>query len=365
LILVPRHDYVALGEQGIRDLLAEEHAVVWTEVEAKLADRCLPSLPSSVDPHHLTTARHNLTAAGFMEQIDAPTRGGRDVPVIVPVEQRLRKRAIADAAARKRLLQTRFLTWASGSPATGAGVIGPAGETHAHLALAAAAKYGYRLLNPDTGHTEKVLGVDLRQIGSVDNAAVLTKLDKMQMPVGFYTTVIEVKNIRSWIYRTTAELYQLLFKAAYLQMQQPTARILPVLICRRSQYMTHQLAEALGFYVIATKRQYVPASLAETREFTEVTTELGYDLEPLPEAATPALVKHFSSNLQKVADRTADRWSVSAQALIDHFKLLRNPRLPHDERNRIYYDMIDIAASIHDGHSDHRGFGRGFDEPPF
>jgi hypothetical protein len=343
---VPRHDYVALGEQGIRDLLAREHAALWTEIEAKIAEQQWPGLPAKVEPHHLTTAKHRLVDSNTIETTIAATRGGRKVRVIVPTDQRLRKRAVIDAAARKRLLQTRFLTWASGSAGTGSGVIGKAGEAVTHAGLLAAAPYGYRLFNPTSGQVTRLLDRDLT-FGSLDNAAILTTMDtRRAVPTGQYLLVVEVKNIRSWIYRSTAELYQLLYKAARLQLDNPERRLLPVLVCRRAQYMTNQMAEALGFYVIATKRQYVPASLAAD-DVAEVNGELGYDLEAVPETPPPAMVKHFRSTLQGVAARTAARWSISAQALIDEFQALRDPRLIGSAREAATREMLDIAASVH------------------
>jgi hypothetical protein len=181
-----------------------------------------------------------LIDANVIETSMATTRGGRVVPVIVPTDQRLRKRAVADAAGRKRLLQTRFLIWASGSAGIGTGVVGKAGEAAVHAGLTAAAPYGYRLVNPATGQVTRLLDQDLT-FGSLDNAAFLTTVDQLRfVPTGQYIVLVEVKNIRSWIYRSTAELYQLLHKAARLQVDHPDQRFLPVLICGRAKYMVRR-----------------------------------------------------------------------------------------------------------------------------
>jgi hypothetical protein len=238
---------------------------------------------------------------------------------------------VQDAAARKRLLQTRFVTWASGSAATGTGVIGKAGEQVVHAALTAAAPYGYRLINPVGGEARVLLGSPVPG-GPLDNAAFLTTMDSAQLiPTGQYVALIEVKNIREWIYPPAPELHQLLDKAARLQQNHPDRHFLPVLVCRRQHTLTAHMAEHLGFYVIATKRQYVPASLAGP-DLDAVRTGLGYDLEPWDERAPPAMVRHFSTTLQGVADRTASRWHNSAVALADHFAALRNTGLSAAER---------------------------------
>ena len=344
---MPRHDYAALGERGIQELLDAEHAVVWPEVEAKLADRQWPTLPVPIQPHHLTTARHRLLDQGIIANVTQATRGGRPVPVIVPVEQRLRKRAITDAAARKRLLQTRFLTWASGSTQSGAGVIGPAGEHVVHTALCAAGPSGYRLLNPGTGVVTAMLGAPIPG-GSLDNGAFLTTIDQHTLtPSGQYVVPVEVKNVRSWIHTGAAELHQLLDKAARLQLAHPTYRFLPVLVCRRLLYPLGQVAENLGFYVIQTKRQYVPPAL-DAQQLAEVTAELGYDLEPYATDPPPALVRHFTHTLQSVAERTADRWAVSAEHLGDYFHTLRDPRLRTADRSAITREMLEVAEHVHE-----------------
>jgi hypothetical protein len=107
------------------------------------------------------------------------------------------------------------------------------------------------------------------------------------------------------------------------------------------------MAEHLGFYAISTKRQYVPAALAGTAELAEVVDELGYQLEPLPDVPPPALVRHFTTTLQSVAARTADRWRASAEHLADLFTSLRNDRVRHDERTGLLHRLRETAADVH------------------
>lgn len=364
---MPKRDYVAMGEQGIQELLAQEHAVVVPEIEARLADNQWPTLTHRVQPHHLTTARHNLVTRGVIQRITETTRGGRAVPVLIPVEQRLRKRAIADAAARKRLLHTRFMTWSSGSAATGSGVIGPAGETVVHAALTAAAPYGYRLFNPTDGQTSMVLGTTLS--GPIDNGGILSAFDhRTHSPAGQYVVTVEVKNVRSWIYFSAVELHQLLDKAATLQRAHSAHRFLPVLVCRHAHPLVNRLAEQLGFYVISTKRQYVPAGLP-SRDLDEVRTELGYDLEHVPETPPPALVKHFSKTLPSLAERTATRWAASAVVLGDYFAQLHDASLRGPERTELSNELVETAkqmelASIATTQATHSADDFD-DEPPF
>ena len=124
---VVKRDYPALGRTAIAELLDQEHAVVWSEVEAKLTDRRWPTLPAGVmriDPHHLSTARHDLLDSGVIRAETNTTRGGRRITVYQPTDTHRRTRATTDAAARKRLLEARYLGWASGTKEAGEGIIG-------------------------------------------------------------------------------------------------------------------------------------------------------------------------------------------------------------------------------------------------
>ncbi len=73
-------DWVATGEQAIQKLLAQEHAVVLPEIEARLADATWPTLSHPVQPHHLTTARHNLVTRDVIQVTREPTRAVEPFP---------------------------------------------------------------------------------------------------------------------------------------------------------------------------------------------------------------------------------------------------------------------------------------------
>src|SRR4051812_35312785 len=99
-------EWVERGKAAIVALLEREHAAVWPEIEAKLAEG-----PGRVDPHHLTTARTRLLSNLTIEVVTAPTRGGTAVAVFGLRDRIGRQRAFEDAAARKRLLYTRYINW--------------------------------------------------------------------------------------------------------------------------------------------------------------------------------------------------------------------------------------------------------------
>ena len=57
-------EYREVAYNGLFQLISAEHAVVWDEVEAKLAEQVWRDLPFRIQPHHLTTARDRLGING-------------------------------------------------------------------------------------------------------------------------------------------------------------------------------------------------------------------------------------------------------------------------------------------------------------
>jgi hypothetical protein len=103
----PGIDYPELAATAIRALIERELAVPWIEVEARLAEQPWGDLRHGINLHNLTKGKARLLRAGAIETLTSHTRGGQDVPLLVPVNQHRRVRAVADAAARKWLLYAR------------------------------------------------------------------------------------------------------------------------------------------------------------------------------------------------------------------------------------------------------------------
>src|SRR5262245_28122982 len=118
-------EYIAWGKDAILGLLEREHAFVMAELIAKVSERQPPEAPTTIDPHHLLSARAQLLDEDAILVTEERTRGQRPVSVHQPRSPRGRVRAIEDAGARKRLLYARYLGWSSGTPSQ-AGIIGPA-----------------------------------------------------------------------------------------------------------------------------------------------------------------------------------------------------------------------------------------------
>ncbi|MER7450348.1 hypothetical protein ABTW96_08670 [Nocardia beijingensis] len=161
------------------------------------------------------------------------------------------------------------------------------------------------------------------------------------MPAGLVFIPIEIKDIRDWVYPRyprSAELYQLLHKAALLQFDAPEANIMPVLVCRRVNHTLWFLAQRLGFKVHDTRQQYI-RSVVTDDDLTEVRTELGFRdlMKPNDKASLAGLNRFFLESLAVGALDYADRWreAVLVHNFDEYFRHLRLPTLRYIDRTRI------------------------------
>lgn len=338
-----KEEYVALAEHALIELIREEGAILRPEAQAKLSDRRHPSVPVPLDPHHITTAFHRL--APYLRQTIARTRGGRAIGVwhLSNTEGILRK--VTDAAARKRLLHARYLSWATGTKTKGRSLVGEAGEQVVHASLRAA--NGYTLVRPNGGDVTSFLGAPVPG-GPLDNAALLLPLDAATgLPHGPYAVPIEVKNVQQWLYPENHLLHQLLFKAASLQAMNPNVWFVPVLVCRKAHYLTTLMARQMGFYVLPTIRQYIAPSVASDdaglRSLNEVRDELGYLLEP-HNGEVPEMVKHFNTTIPSVASRTAELWRTVGSRFAPIYEQLRKPTL--SQRSDVAADLATAVSEL-------------------
>jgi hypothetical protein len=336
--------YRDLAAKTVIELLEVEHAVIWTEVEARLADRRWGPTSVRIDPHHLTTARRLLIDEGLLIPTADQTRGGRIIETHSLAGAP--KREVERAASRKRLLHARFLGWAKGTRRHPRGLIGGAGEAVTSASLGAATGAGYRLVPHSGGDVAQLFGEDVPG-GSLDEAAHLIVMDG-DIPSGVVSVLIEVKNIREWIYPTSSEMYQLLAKATLLQHSHPDRAFLPVLVCRRAHKTTFVMAKLSGFYVIDAHRQFITPTADITDEaLIEVRSGLGF-IDLILSVGPDALVaKHFQHHLPPVAAAFASRWKETAEALGHHFQPLRNPGLDAPDRARLMRVLRRESKTVH------------------
>lgn len=318
-------EYNRLAREAILGLLDQEHAAVWLEIEAKLADRPHPQVRHGLNPHHLVNAKNELLRGKLIEQIPRVTKGGGTVSVFALTNRYRRKTAFERAAERKSLLQARYLGWTIAS-AHGPNMIGDAGERVVHASLSTAAGHGYLLLKQGRRDVAQLFGQPVPG-GSLDDAANLVVYDD-QYPVPI-TVLIEVKNIRHWIYPDSAEIYQLLDKAARLQQAHPNQLFVPVLVCRKVHYLTFRLAKSLGFIIFYfgnNIQPILPHSEVIPAHLQEVVEELDYQLIQT-DGPLDSLSTQFNDTLPKDALAISKRWEIAGASLGGHYRLLRDPSL--------------------------------------
>jgi hypothetical protein len=322
-VVHPERRYVDAGKTRIMALLDDQHALAGSiEIEARLSEGTYEGFGDTIDPHVLTIAINELDRDGSITSTAHPSRGGRDVSIIQPTDTRRRTTRIDRAAARKRLLMARYLGWSQGTD-NRQGVIGPAGERAVRASLVESAAFS--LAAPGGGPVGSFLGYTLP--GALDSAGFCVPLvdDVPGRPIA---VPIEVKNIRDWIYPASRELYQLLTKSVALQRHRLDVPICPVLICRRAHKTTFWMAKALGFYVVATLRQYIEG--IEEEPLNEVRAELALlDLMIAP-GPDDLLVKRFRDNFPTYGSTFAAKWAETASNsdLTDTFEPLRTLKRP-------------------------------------
>jgi hypothetical protein len=306
----------------------------------------LPSDLSGIDPHHLSNARRTLLNERVIEEIAGTTRGGSTVSVLAFADRRLRKTSFEEAAGRKRLLQARYIGWATGRGRL-PNLVGDAGERVAHASLIEAiqAGAGYNpLKKTTTGQVANIFGRPVPG-GSLDNAAFLA-IEHNHQPI-VISILIEVKNVRHWIYPSSEELFQLLDKAAHLQQNHPAYLFVPVLVCRRGHYTLFKMAADLGFIAFYTTVQpMLNHSRVKIDTVSEVRDELGYMIELIQadEIKGHAFVTNgFTKVLPGAAARIAHRWQQTAPTLAPFYQSLRASNLTPSQRS-IQMDQLRAAA---------------------
>jgi hypothetical protein len=322
--------YIEFAELGILNLLAKEHAVLWAEAQAKISDVRWPSLPTPVDPHHMTTARANLLKRNRIVEMRASTRGGHQVSVLHLSDTKGIGTAIDRAAARKRALMATLTSWLH--PRTGypLGLVGAAGERVAHASLIAAAPGGLRLERPAGGDVANLLGEPV-QGGPLDNAFWASIVNSVGLPVDTVLCPVEVKNIRHWVYPNADELHQLLHKSALLQILHPDLNICPVLITRKKSFSANAMSRELGFRILDVHKQFVlPIAEVDRAALEAMQTELGFIDLVAYDGIDDGLVKSLQS-VANTAMANASRWRTYGPELVDHFEELRSGLSPAAE----------------------------------
>jgi hypothetical protein len=296
-------EYVARARAAILAIIATEYAVVHPELEARISEAGNRDSDDNIDPHHVTTALRELRDAGEIRWDDAVTKGGTTITTIQPADTRLRATRIEAAARRKRALLARYNGWSQGTKRHPHGLIGPAGESAVRSAIWESG--ALQPAEPGAGEVRELLGVRLP--GALDSAGYLVPLDRHKIPQPPVTVLFEVKNLRSWVYPSAPELYQLLTKAALVQTAHPDQRIVPVFVCRKAHKTTFWMAQQLGFMAIDMGIQY--AGDVDEEDLYEVRSELHF--QDLARGSGPSLRvrDRLKDTLPAIAQKVAGQWA--------------------------------------------------------
>ena len=149
-------EYVRFAEGALMELVRKEGAVLLREAEAKISERRWPSVPTSIDPLHVSTARSNLLKRKWLKLSDPIDASG--TRLMHPTDEKGKKKMVAEAAKRKKLLHRRMEKWARPSSRYPAGRIGEAGERVVRASLGAAAPSGLPAESKSTRPEPAVVG---------------------------------------------------------------------------------------------------------------------------------------------------------------------------------------------------------------
>lgn len=261
--------YVQRARARLLEVLAEEHAVVHPELESRVSEAGYQQSDLNVDPHHVTTALRSLIVEQVVRPEKGVTRGGRSVETFRLEDGGRNETKIAAAIGRKRLLLARYQGWSQGSKRNPRGLVGPAGERATRRAIVESS--ALQPIVPGAGEVASVLGTTLP--GPADSGGYFVPVIS-EIPQPPITMLFEVKNIRSWIYPSSSEVFQLLDKVVLLQRMHPDVPIVGTLVCRKAHNTLFWMAKQLGFLVIELGAQF--AGEVSGPELDEVRNELHF-----------------------------------------------------------------------------------------
>jgi hypothetical protein len=246
------------------DLLRERLVIPWAEAEARISYQSWKDF-APVQPIQLSEARNSLEADGsiVLEHTDQhPPVTTVRLP-FVPGWKRCMERL---RGARRKWYRT-YSSWAQEGPLCGK----HAERVVLQSLVEAASAAGLWVPEQTPGEIHDVRGVPITR-GPLDCYAHILDLPELSSET---TLVVEVKNIHSWIYQSTAELWELLVKAAEVATSQP---VVPLLVCVRSGYPVTQMAKDIGFFACFLGRQAFSPEIPE-EEFDDMVEEFGLAIE--------------------------------------------------------------------------------------
>jgi hypothetical protein len=339
-------EWLALAEQRILTVLQTEHAATPAELEARSSERD-GTTRLLIDVNHVITARDVLHEQGRVDLMPpAATRGGREVGVYHLPIARGTTRLVTRAAGRKRLLHARWLGWAMGTKQYPRGLIGPAGERVVRRSiLDDSLRERYLPLQPDAGEVTSLFGAPIPG-GSIDTGAYVVGRVGAS-PGRAILLMIEVKNLRSWLFPRSPQVYQLLDKCAQLLLADPSLAIVPMLVCRRRHYTTRSMGADLGFFVVELHRQFMlPSTTVAPSAVEDVRRELGFHFLSVSEEPDAILLGVLRNTVPPRLEAFADRWASRVPTLAPYFAALRDETVVGPAREALLAAMRTDAMAL-------------------
>jgi len=254
-------EWVEIGRAALLDLLVDRRVVPWPEAEARISFRGWKNF-EPVQPLQLNRARRALVDEGLI--VEESTEHQLPVTTVRLPFEAGGKRELERVRGKRRKDYRRYIAWAQDGTLCGK----HAERVVLESASAVASEAGLWVPPQRIGELQEVNGVVLSR-GPLD---VLVHVLAVPEPRADAALVIEVKNIHSWVYPWTAELWELLVKAAELAEE---TDVLPLLVCVRAAYQTNQLAKDIGFFACYLGSQLFNPDI-DPGEFQAMVDEFGF-----------------------------------------------------------------------------------------
>ncbi len=253
-------EWQEIGRQAILDLLADRQVVPWPEAEARISMTGWKDF-EPVQPLQLMGSRRSLEEENLIV-VESTQHTPAVTTLRLPFSPGM-KREIERLRGERRKSYRKYLSWAQDGNLCG---------KHAERMVLASAKEvaseaGLWVPPQNVGLIHEVNGVPITR-GPLD---VLAHILAVPEATADAALVIEVKNIHSWVYPWTAELWELLVKAA--ELAESTA-VMPVLVCVRAAFVTNQMAKDIGFLGCYMGQQLFSPDI-DQEEFSAMVEEFG------------------------------------------------------------------------------------------
>jgi len=194
-----------------------------------------------------------------------PVAGVKVIGVVVITPMVLRCSSLASCARRR--LYRRYLKWSADEH-----LCGKHAEKIVHqTAKTYSSQAGLFVPQQELGRVTEVLGHSIAPLTLDFIAHILNPITISCVA----TLLIEVKNIRSWVYPWDEELWQLLSYASNLAEHIP---VVPIVVCAHAALPTFQMAKDVGFFLIVLRRQVFHTDTPED-EFKEVVDQFALVIE--------------------------------------------------------------------------------------